>query len=132
MHARSDEVRGLWSAAPLSRLPSSRGFGAPVVLHGHDDVLGWAHTVNKPPLVDVDEQEMNPQDPHRHRFGGQWLALQEPRAALPLDPGGFTITLHKPVYRSVHGPVYEDGNGIAWTKGAVIDGMEGGHAPARH
>ena len=95
--------------------------GAPVVLHGHNDVLGWAHTVNQPPLVDVYQLEMNPQDPHQYRFGGKWLALQETRAALPLDLGIFTITLHQPVYRSVHGPVYETGGHFYALRYAAID-----------
>lgn len=95
--------------------------GAPVVLHGHNDALGWAHTVNKPPLVDVYALEMNPREPHQYRFGGKWLALQETRAALPLDLGLFTLTLHKPVYRSVQGPVLETGGRFYAIRYAAID-----------
>ena len=81
--------------------------GAPVILHGHNDALGWAHTVNKPSAVDVYELEMNPQDATQYRFGDRWLPLEETQASLPLDVGLFTLTLHKNVYRSVHGPVFQ-------------------------
>ena len=95
--------------------------GAPVVLHGHNDTLGWAHTVNKPQLVDVYALEMNPQSPHQYRFGGRWLPLTETRAALPLDLGLLTVTLHKAVYRSVHGPVYESAGHFYALRYAAID-----------
>ena len=95
--------------------------GAPVVLHGHNDLLGWAHTVNKPPLIDVYALEMNPRAPHQYRYGGKWLPLEEARADLPLDLGVFTVTFHKTVYRSVHGPVYETGGHFYALRYAAID-----------
>ena len=37
--------------------------GAPLVLHGHNERLGWAHTNNYPDLVDVYTLEINPDNP---------------------------------------------------------------------
>ncbi len=37
--------------------------GAPVVLHGHNRDLGWAHTVNQPDLIDVYVLEIEPAEP---------------------------------------------------------------------
>ena len=42
--------------------------GAPVILHGHNENLGCAVTVNRPHLVDVYRLEMNPAEPNRYRL----------------------------------------------------------------
>ncbi|MCG8462882.1 MAG: penicillin acylase family protein, partial [Holophagales bacterium] len=55
-HLRSDEG---WDAVG-GLFP-----GAPVILHGHNRRLGWAHTVNRPDLVDVYALESDPDDPNR-------------------------------------------------------------------
>ena len=34
--------------------------GSPVVLVGHNENIGWSHTVNKPDLIDVYELTLNP------------------------------------------------------------------------
>jgi penicillin amidase/acyl-homoserine-lactone acylase len=80
--------------------------GAPVVLHGHNRHLGWAHTVNKPDLIDVYRLEIDPADPDRYRFDGGWRTL-EVRAA-PIEValwGPISWTFEREVLWSVHGPV---------------------------
>ena len=54
--------------------------GAPVILHGHNEHLGWAHTVNLPDLVDVYRLEMNPANANEYRFEGKWRALERESA----------------------------------------------------
>jgi penicillin amidase/acyl-homoserine-lactone acylase len=95
--------------------------GAPVVLLGHNETLGWAHTINRPHLIDVFELRMNPERAHEYRFDGRWVPLAEADARLPVDLGVFTLPLHKKVYRSVHGPVVETSHGFYAIRYAGID-----------
>ncbi|HXN55921.1 MAG TPA: acylase [Myxococcales bacterium] len=95
--------------------------GAPVVLLGHNETLGWAHTVNQPHLIDVFELRMNPESPHEYRFDDRWVPLGERDARLELDLGVFLLPLHKKVYRSVHGPVIETSHGFYAIRYAGID-----------
>ncbi|MBI9086301.1 MAG: acylase [Desulfobacterales bacterium] len=81
--------------------------GAPVILHGHNQYLGWAHTVNRPDFIDVYKLEMHPDGSLQYRFDDQWLPLNVKDAAIDVDLGLFEWTVHKNVYASVHGPVIE-------------------------
>jgi penicillin amidase/acyl-homoserine-lactone acylase len=80
--------------------------GAPVVLHGHNRNLGWAHTVNVPDLVDVYELAVHPDDPNRYRFDGEWRELEVRRAPIRVKLlGPISWTFRRQVLWSVHGPV---------------------------
>jgi penicillin amidase/acyl-homoserine-lactone acylase len=85
--------------------------GAPVILHGHNDHLGWAHTVNQPDLVDVYQLEMNPERPDEYRFEGKWRKLEVSQAEIEIDTGLFNVTVKKDVFHSVHGPVFKTAHG---------------------
>lgn len=87
--------------------------GAPIVLHGHNDHVAWAHTVNSPDLVDVYELKLSPSQPNRYELDGTWRVLEEKQAPIAIDTGFFVITVHKPVYWSEHGPVMKTDAG-AW------------------
>ncbi len=80
--------------------------GAPIVLHGHNRELGWAHTVNTPDLVDVYELEINPQNLKQYRFDGEWRDLEVREAAIEVKLlGPIKWTFKREVMWSVHGPV---------------------------
>ncbi len=86
--------------------------GSPVILHGHNRHLGWAHTVNQPDLVDVYRLELDPEDPDRYRFDGKWRTLEKEEIPLRVKIWGpITWTVKREALRSVHGPVVrrEDG-----------------------
>lgn len=79
--------------------------GSPVVLHGHNRHLGWAHTVNRPDLVDVYVLTTDPDDPDRYRFDGQWRRLE--KASAPIEVrllGPLRWTFRREILDSVHGP----------------------------
>ena len=87
--------------------------GAPVILHGHNRNLGWAHTVNQPDLIDVYALEMNPADANQYKFDGAWRALEVRTAAIPVKIlGPLSWTAHREVLWSVHGPVVRGPGGV--------------------
>jgi penicillin amidase/acyl-homoserine-lactone acylase len=80
--------------------------GAPLVLHGHNRRLGWAHTVNHPDLVDVYVLETDPANPDRYRIDGTWRDLEIRQVPIEVKLfGPFSWTVHRKVAWSVHGPV---------------------------
>jgi acyl-homoserine-lactone acylase len=79
--------------------------GGPVIFHGHNEHLGWAHTVNHPDLIDVYQLEMNPDGSLQYKMDGEWLPLKKTNAALVIDLYLFNWTINRDVYESVHGPV---------------------------
>jgi penicillin amidase/acyl-homoserine-lactone acylase len=96
-HVRSEEG---WDAAG-GLFP-----GAPVILHGVNRRLGWAHTVNAPDLVDVYRLELDPADPGRYRFDGGWRRLESRPARIDVRLlGSFSWRVERETLWSVHGPV---------------------------
>jgi acyl-homoserine-lactone acylase len=78
--------------------------GAPCILHGCNQYLGWAHTVNAPDKLDVYQLEMNPANKLQYKFDGQWLTLEEKNAALKVKVSGIRINVNKKAYWSKYGP----------------------------
>ncbi|MFQ5824757.1 MAG: acylase [bacterium] len=80
--------------------------GTPVVLHGHNRHLGWAHTVNKPDLVDVYVLDINPENPNQYLFDGEWRELEVRTAAIKVKLiGPISRTINQEVLWSEYGPV---------------------------
>ncbi len=81
--------------------------GSPVILHGVNPHLGWAHTVNMPDLIDsyllvVDD----PDHPTRYRFDGRWRPFTRGQARIRVRLfGPFSWEVTRPLLWSVHGPV---------------------------
>ena len=78
--------------------------GAPCILHGCNEYLGWAHTVNAPDKLDIYQLEINPANKLQYKFDGQWLSLEEKNAALKVKISGIRINVNKKVYWSKYGP----------------------------
>ncbi|HEO72293.1 MAG TPA: acylase, partial [Candidatus Hydrogenedentes bacterium] len=81
--------------------------GAPVILHGHNQYLGWAHTVNSPDLIDTYVLTINPENPDQYRFDGRWYNLEVQEVEIPvLLPGRFRKTVKmRCLWSPHHGPV---------------------------
>jgi len=105
-----------------ARLKSEEGWdmiggvfpGAPVILHGAGPNLGWAHTVNKPDLVDVYRLQVDdPKKPRRYLFEGAWRDLEIDYAKFRVKLiGPFSLPVRRPVLYSVHGPVFMTDHGV--------------------
>jgi acyl-homoserine-lactone acylase len=87
--------------------------GTPIILHGHNRDLGWAHTVNMPDLVDIYVLEMNPENPDQYRFEGEWRDLETGRVGITVRLwGNLKWTVRREVLYSVHGPVVRQPHGV--------------------
>jgi len=89
--------------------------GMPVIGHGYNRHLGWAHTVNSPDLVDIYVLKMNPDNPNQYWFDGKWLDLETKTVTLKAkvsDKSAMTMNVRREVLRSVHGPVVRAKHGV--------------------
>lgn len=86
--------------------------GTPMILHGFNRDLGWAHTVNQPDLVDVYLITSNPDNPDEYRFDGAWLPFEKRTVKLRVRLwGNLYATVNRTVKSTVHGPVLETPHG---------------------
>lgn len=87
--------------------------GSPFMLHGHNEHLGWANTVNEPDLVDIYRLTINPANENQYRLDGKWRDFVVEDAAIRVKIFGPLIwTVHRPVLFSVHGPVFRTDHGV--------------------
>ncbi|WP_224491358.1 penicillin acylase family protein [Robertkochia flava] len=93
--------------------------GVPVIIHGHNEHLGWANTVNKPDLVDFYEIEVNPENEMQYKLDGQWVNFQKKTAEILVKfLGPVRWTFEKEILISKHGPVLETDHGLYAVKWA--------------
>lgn len=87
--------------------------GAPVILHGHNEHLGWAHTVNKPDVIDTYELELHPDDASLYRLDGAWVEFERRKAGIPVRlVGVLEWTFDRDLEWSAHGPVVRTDEGV--------------------
>ena len=87
--------------------------GSPFMLHGHNEHLGWAHTVNAPHLIDTYRLTINPANPDQYLLDGVWRNFDIGDAAIRVKLLGPLIwTFHRPLLRSAHGPVLRTDHGV--------------------
>ncbi len=87
--------------------------GSPFMLHGHNEHLGWANTVNEPDLVDIYRLTINPRNENQYRLDGKWRDFKVEDAAIRVKIFGPLIwTVHRPVLFAAQGPVFKTDHGV--------------------
>jgi len=84
--------------------------GAPCVLHGVNENLGWAHTVNYCDRIDEYQLQMNPDNAMQYMFDGQWTNLEVKTIKLSIK--GIPIKIKRKVYWSKYGATMKNKTGF--------------------
>ncbi len=84
--------------------------GGPCILHGVNENLGWAHTVNYPDRIDEYQLEMNPNNALQYKFEGQWVDLEVKTIKLKIK--GIPINVKRKVYWSKYGATMKNKQGF--------------------
>ncbi len=84
--------------------------GAPAILHGVNENLGWAHTVNYCDRLDEFQLEMNPANSLQYKFDGQWTDLEIKTIKLGIK--GIPIKIKRKVYWSKYGATMKNKTGF--------------------
>ncbi len=96
--------------------------GTPFMLHGHNEHLGWANTVNDPDLADVYRLTINPANENQYLLDGKWRDFTRTDAAMRVKLFGPLIwTVHRDVLFSAHGPVLKTDHGTFAIRYAGMD-----------
>jgi acyl-homoserine-lactone acylase len=101
--------------------------GSPLILHGVNEHLGWAHTVNNPDKIDIYQLEINPLNKKQYRFDGQWLDLEERTVTLKVKMGAVVIPVKKKAFWSKYGATVQTDKGtfsIRYGASQDIRGLE--------
>jgi acyl-homoserine-lactone acylase len=87
--------------------------GTPVILVGHNEHLGWAHTVNSPDLVDIYVLDINPENANQYRFDGEWRDFEVRQVPIEVKLWGpLRWTVNQEALWSVHGPAVRQSHGV--------------------
>jgi penicillin amidase len=78
--------------------------GIPGILIGHNRWLAWSTTTGVNDQTDIFVETLDPADPTRYRFNGEWRQMEK-RVETIAVAGGAPVTLE--VFRTVHGPVVQ-------------------------
>jgi acyl-homoserine-lactone acylase len=84
--------------------------GGPSILHGVNEYLGWAHTVNFCDRVDVFQLQMNPQNSNQYMFDGQWVDLEKSKIKLLIK--GVPIPISRDLLWSKYGATMKNDQGV--------------------
>ena len=97
--------------------------GAPCILTGTNENLGWTHTVNYPDKTDIFQLEMV--DRKNYRFDNQILKLKTYKAKAYIKILGIPIRVKKKYYESIYGPTLKNKNGFYSVRTASLFHIRG-------
>lgn len=83
--------------------------GGPCILHGVNENLGWAHTVNYNDRMDIFQLEMNPDNNLQYKYDGQWLNLEVKKVKLRIKK--VPVAIKRKIYWSRYGPTMKNKQG---------------------
>ena len=83
--------------------------GGPCILHGVNENLGWAHTVNFCDRVDIFQLQMNPKNANQYMFDGVWTDLEKKKIKLHIK--GVPIPVSRDLYWSKYGATMKNDQG---------------------
>ena len=86
--------------------------GAPCVLTGTNQNLGWTHTVNYPDKTDIFQLQMVKNNKLKYIVDGEILRLEKFRGKAYIKILGIPIKVSKRYYRSIYGPTLKNKNGV--------------------
>tara|TARA_B100001750_G_scaffold247889_1_gene275457 strand:+ start:3362 stop:5473 length:2112 start_codon:yes stop_codon:yes gene_type:complete len=96
--------------------------GSPVVFVGHNENLGWAHTLNAPDLIDIYELTINPNNDSQYLFDDKWLDFEDYDSSINIKLLKlFNININQKIRWSVHGPVLDLNHGVYAIRYAAMD-----------
>ena len=97
--------------------------GAPCILTGTNENLGWTHTVNYPDKTDIFQLEMV--DKINYKFDDQILKLKTFKAKVYIKILGIPIKVKRKYYESVYGPTLKNKNGFYSVRTASLFHVRG-------
>lgn len=111
LHGAGFDVVG---STPIGHIP---------VLFGHNASIAWSATAGNGDPVDVFVEKLDPKNPTRYMFKGEWRRM-EARDEVFKVKGGADVK--ETFYRTVHGPVQtlDVKEGVAYTRARGFAGLE--------
>jgi len=98
--------------------------GSPFMLHGHNEHLGWACTVNEPDLANVYKLTINPANANQYLLDGKWRDFEKSDAKIRVKIWGPLIwTVHRDVLWAEQGPVLKTDRGVFAVRYAGMNEM---------
>jgi acyl-homoserine-lactone acylase len=96
--------------------------GSPTILHGCNENLGWAHTVNYPDKLDVYQLELNPLNKNQYKVDGEWKELEKKVVRLKVKVAGVKLSVKRDAFNSIYGPTMITNKGaFAIRTGALME-----------
>jgi len=87
--------------------------GYPAVMFGHTRKTAFSSTAGLNNIVDHYEERLNPGNKHQYWYKGAWREMEKTVEVIKVKGEKDEIAT---VYRTVHGPVFAWGEGVAYTK----------------
>jgi len=97
--------------------------GLPYFHYGTNGAIAWGRTALAGSILDIFQEQLNPNNPHQYRFKGKWVPMSKRTVTIAVR-GGKTETVD--LYATVHGPVltFDLKNNTAYSKRRSWAGRE--------